>query len=124
MACEMIPQDRTAGGIALPEAGDRILGHDREAQRAIVVAVGPEVVYYKPGDIVLVRAGQFLIHERNRYAIVPEEETFGCVNRDLERPSNEELIKIEAQRKLRELIFNECSKTVADIVRAMKRQDN
>lgn len=106
MACEFLKVFETKGGIHLPDVnGDDIGPEINEVRKAIVIAIGPEVKYYKVDDIILMRRGQFLKHRDQKYAMIEEADTFGCENRELESLAEDELVDVRRANNLKRMIF-------------------
>lgn len=118
MACQFIVRGETAGGLYVPDMskGEGLPASTGEVQKAKVIAIGPEVKYYKPGDIVLVRTGAYLQHKGQKFALLLEEETFGCENRDLEQLPADERADAVLTKRLKIMIFEQASEIIAGMV--------
>ncbi len=79
VAIQAIPRDVSAGGIVLPDGavGD-------QSPQARVVAVGPEVKWLKPEDVVFVPDGLMMIavmYQNTRILVTPEKNITGFVDK-------------------------------------------
>lgn len=123
MACQIIPENTTPGGLIVPDSsgGENLPASTGEVRKAKVIATGPEVRYYKPGDIVLIRSGTYLAHQGQKFALLLEEETFGCENRDLESLKHDEQTQAVSDKKLKSMIFEEASQIIAGLINKGRR---